>query len=43
MLLGGATEGEAGQTLGLPASEVEHAVQRTIHRLRLSSPTAGIA
>lgn len=43
MLLGGATEREAAHTLGLPAHEVEHAVQRIISSLRLSSPAAGIS
>jgi DNA-binding NarL/FixJ family response regulator len=42
MLLGGATENEAAQTLGLAAQDVEHAVQRIIRTLRMSSPTAGI-
>lgn len=43
MLLGGTTESEAAQTLGLAPAEVEHAVQRIISSLRLSSPAAGLA
>lgn len=42
MLLGGAGEREAAQTLGLPVQDVEHAVQRIIRALRIKSPAAGI-
>ena len=41
MLLDGAPEAEAARTLGRPAADVRHAVQRTLSALRHNAPVAG--
>lgn len=43
MLLDGSSEREVGAMLGLTPQDVQHAVQRLLRQLRLSSPAAEVA